>query len=481
MADAKISALDAIASVATVDLLPIVDDPGGTPVTKKATVAQVRTALMPVDLAADVTGTLPVANGGTGAATHTSGNILLGAGSSAITSFAPGSGVVTWLTTPSSANLASAVTDETGSGALVFANTPTLVTPVIGAATGTSVALSSFYSVSTLGGAVASSGQMRWSSSFQFKALNAAETQNATLFNWSSDVLTVGDATYTTSVQHQSTTSHTFTVGGAQKAVIDSNGFRLNDGDGHYYTFATSNIAASRTCTLPILTGGDTFVFEAHAQTLTNKTIAAGSNTISGIANANIDAAAAIALSKTALSANAQTFLATPSSANLATLVSDETGSAGNLVFSTNPSLTAPTISSPATTGTGTYTNGKTTITTKTGEHQTTTATTATVTAVTTTIADNTTTTVDFVAIMRAVSTTAKAGRWAGTVTYYRNGSTPVIVGSATYDTAVETTGGDDVLFNLSSNDLQIQVTSADADDRNWSIEARVHSVTNAA
>ena len=35
-----------------------------------------------------------------------------------------------------------AVTDETGTGALVFANTPTLVTPVIGAATGTSLALS---------------------------------------------------------------------------------------------------------------------------------------------------------------------------------------------------------------------------------------------------------------------------------------------------------------------------------------------------
>jgi hypothetical protein len=38
--------------------------------------------------------------------------------------------------------LLAAVTDETGTGALVFANTPTLVTPVIGAATGTSLALS---------------------------------------------------------------------------------------------------------------------------------------------------------------------------------------------------------------------------------------------------------------------------------------------------------------------------------------------------
>jgi len=53
-----------------------------------------------------------------------------------------GTGVATFLATPSSANLASAVTDETGTGALVFANTPTLVTPNIGAATGTSLTLS---------------------------------------------------------------------------------------------------------------------------------------------------------------------------------------------------------------------------------------------------------------------------------------------------------------------------------------------------
>jgi len=43
-----------------------------------------------------------------------------------------GAGVATWLATPSSANLAAAVTDETGSGALVFANSPTLVTPALG-------------------------------------------------------------------------------------------------------------------------------------------------------------------------------------------------------------------------------------------------------------------------------------------------------------------------------------------------------------
>jgi len=51
-------------------------------------------------------------------------------GGTGITSF--GSGVATWLGTPSSANLLAAVTDETGTGALVFATSPTLVTPVLG-------------------------------------------------------------------------------------------------------------------------------------------------------------------------------------------------------------------------------------------------------------------------------------------------------------------------------------------------------------
>jgi hypothetical protein len=60
-----------------------------------------------------------------------------------------GANVAAFLATPSSANLAAALTDETGTGAAVFANTPTLVTPNIGAATGTSLAVT---------GAVTSSG-----------------------------------------------------------------------------------------------------------------------------------------------------------------------------------------------------------------------------------------------------------------------------------------------------------------------------------
>jgi len=94
---------------------------------KKATSnAWLRLNLLPSDTASMLTnywrsgrfsGTLPVANGGTG-----------------ITSL--GTGVATFLGTPSSANLALAVTNETGSGNLVFATQPVFTNTIgIGGAT----------------------------------------------------------------------------------------------------------------------------------------------------------------------------------------------------------------------------------------------------------------------------------------------------------------------------------------------------------
>jgi hypothetical protein len=103
----------------------------------------------------DITGTLPVANGGTGVTSSTgTGSVVLSNSPTLVTPALGtpasgtatnltglpistgvsglGTGVATFLATPSSANLISAVTDETGSGALVFANSPTLVTPALG-------------------------------------------------------------------------------------------------------------------------------------------------------------------------------------------------------------------------------------------------------------------------------------------------------------------------------------------------------------
>lgn len=62
---------------------------------------------------------------------------------------AMGTSVETFLGTPSSANLAAAVTGETGTGALVFATSPTLVTPVLGVAAATSIAINGATAISS--------------------------------------------------------------------------------------------------------------------------------------------------------------------------------------------------------------------------------------------------------------------------------------------------------------------------------------------
>jgi len=68
----------------------------------------------------------------------------------------------------------------------------------------------------------------------------------------------------------------------------------------HQYVFGVNELAADRTVTLPLLTGNDTFTFNAFAATLTNKTIDSDSNTITNIVNADIKASAAIVDTKLA-------------------------------------------------------------------------------------------------------------------------------------------------------------------------------------
>jgi hypothetical protein len=76
-----------------------------------------------------------------------------------------------------------------------------------------------------------------------------------------------------------------------------------------------------------------------------------------GAAAAHRDSLGLTTLATTTPAANVATFLATPTSTNLAAAVTDETGT-GSLVFGTSPSLTSPTIGTSATFNATTYTYG---------------------------------------------------------------------------------------------------------------------------
>lgn len=138
MATIAISALPVASAAATTDVLPIV---------QAGTTKQVTNAL----LFTNSTLVTPVLG------TPASGNLINCTGLPISTGVSNlGAGIATFLATPTSANLDAAVTDDTGTGTLVFSNTPTLITPVIGAATGTSLVLSSFNAVSAAAPTVAS-------------------------------------------------------------------------------------------------------------------------------------------------------------------------------------------------------------------------------------------------------------------------------------------------------------------------------------
>ncbi len=138
MADAKISALTAKTSASSTDQFPIVDN-SGTAASKVITFAQLQSSLsvMVGDSGSGGTKGLVPAPGVGDATKALFGDGTyhsLGGGGDALTS-----NPLSQFAATTSSQLKGVISDETGSGALVFATSPTLVTPTIGAASATSV------------------------------------------------------------------------------------------------------------------------------------------------------------------------------------------------------------------------------------------------------------------------------------------------------------------------------------------------------
>ena len=115
MTTIAISSLPVAVSQAAADVLPIVQATTSTTKQLSMTALFTNSALVTPTLGTPASGTLTNCTG-----------LPVATGISGL-----GASVAAFLATPSSANLATAVTGETGSGALVFATSPTLTTPTL--------------------------------------------------------------------------------------------------------------------------------------------------------------------------------------------------------------------------------------------------------------------------------------------------------------------------------------------------------------
>ena len=130
------------------------------------------------------------------------------------------------------------------------------------------------------------------------------------------------------------------TLQGASPLVFE--GATANDFE---LTFAIPDVSADATITFPSVTG--TLATLAGTESLSNKTLVApalGTPASGVLTNAT---GLPIATGVSGLAAGVATALATPSSANLITAVTDETGT-GALVFATSPTFVTPALGTPS-------------------------------------------------------------------------------------------------------------------------------------
>ena len=173
-----------------------------------------------------------------------------------------GTGVATFLATPSSSNLAAAVTGETGSGALVFATSPTLVTPNIGVASGTSLTLTGDLTVQGTTTTIDST-TIAVKNAFVFEGATTDDYETTlTLVDPTADrTLTLPDATDTLVGRATTDTLTNKTLGSAvATTALTLNAtaeLRLADTDSsHYVGFkAPGTVSTNRIWTLPAADG----------------------------------------------------------------------------------------------------------------------------------------------------------------------------------------------------------------------------------
>ena len=261
-----------------------------------------------------------------------------------------GSDVATFLATPSSANLASAVTDETGSGALVFATSPTLVTPALGTPSSGTLTNCTFPTLNqnttgsaatlTTGRTIAITGDLAYTSpsfdgSSNVTAAGTLATVNSNVGSFTNASVTVNAkglvtaaSSGTAPVTSVTGTSPVASSGGATPAISLSAGYgdTLNP-----YASKTANFflaAPDGTAGVPTFRA----VVAADIPTLNQSTTG---NAATVTTNANLTGAVT--------SVGNTTSLGSFTSSQLLGALTDETGT-GAAVFATSPSLTTPTI-----------------------------------------------------------------------------------------------------------------------------------------